>query len=56
MANHIVLKLLIYNNIENFLQRMADNLISEIVFKQLMTEHPENTKCFDCGKCCAPIR
>ena len=28
---------------------MADNLISELVFKQLMSQ-PENTKCFDCGK------
>ena len=28
---------------------MTDNLIAEMVFKQLMTT-PENTKCFDCGK------
>jgi hypothetical protein len=28
---------------------MTDNLIAEMVFKQLMTI-PENTKCFDCGK------
>ncbi len=28
---------------------MTDNLIAEMIFKQLMTV-PENTKCFDCGK------
>ena len=28
---------------------MSENMISEIVFKQLK-EIPENTRCFDCGK------
>ncbi len=27
---------------------MTDNLIAEMIFKQLMT-NPANTKCFDCG-------
>lgn len=29
---------------------MSATLIQELVFKQLFTEDPANTKCFDCGK------